>query len=129
MPNCHTRPHNVTTKIPQARAIATQIRHAPHAQTQVSVVDALAGVLGVGEEGAAHGIVPRDGSGSARNDNASVQDYVAAKRINSTAQSFAARVLKDRGIKETRGWSVALEDGEEHVELNGDDFVLSTNED
>ena len=41
-----------------------------------------------------------------------------------TAQSFAARVLKDRGIKETRGWSVALDDGEEYVELNGDDFVL-----
>merc|ERR1712106_473485 len=42
----------------------------------------------------------------------------------STAQSFAARVLKDRGIKECHGWTVALEDGEELVELNGDDFVL-----
>lgn len=41
-----------------------------------------------------------------------------------TAQNFAGRVLKDRGIKETQGWSVALEDGEEYVELNGDDFVL-----
>ena len=42
----------------------------------------------------------------------------------STAHSFAARVLKDRGIKEYTGWSVALEDGTELVELNGDDFVL-----
>ena len=42
----------------------------------------------------------------------------------SSAQSFAARVLKDRGIKECHGWTVALEDGEELVELNGDDFVL-----
>ena len=42
----------------------------------------------------------------------------------STAQSFSARVLKDRGIKDYHGWTVALEDGTEHVELNGDDFVL-----
>ena len=42
----------------------------------------------------------------------------------STAQSFAARVLKDRGIKECHGWTVAIEDGEEYAELNGDDFVL-----
>merc|ERR550532_3906589 len=37
----------------------------------------------------------------------------------SNAQHFAARV-----IKEHSGWSVALEDGDEYVELNGDDFVL-----
>ena len=42
----------------------------------------------------------------------------------SNAQHFAARVLKERGIKEHSGWSVALEDGDEYVELNGDDFVL-----
>ena len=42
----------------------------------------------------------------------------------STAQSFAARVLKDRGIKECHGWTVAIEDGAEYAELNGDDFVL-----
>ena len=42
----------------------------------------------------------------------------------STAQNFAARVLKNRGIKEYNGWSVALEDGTELVELNGDDYVL-----
>ena len=42
----------------------------------------------------------------------------------STAQNFASRVLKDRGIKDYHGWTVALEDGTELVELNGDDFVL-----
>ena len=42
----------------------------------------------------------------------------------STAHNFAAAVLKDRGVPECYGWTVSMEDGEELVELNGDDFVL-----
>ena len=44
--------------------------------------------------------------------------------IRSKNTHFLGRVLKDRGIPEHYGWTVSLEDGDELVELNGDDFVL-----
>lgn len=41
-----------------------------------------------------------------------------------TCEEFAANVLRDRGIPELQGWTVALEDGDTCVEMNGGDFVL-----
>ena len=43
-----------------------------------------------------------------------------------TAEDFAAAILDGRGIDENElnGWSVALENGEERIDMNGGDFVL-----
>ncbi len=36
-----------------------------------------------------------------------------------TAEEFCATVLGDRGVPELRGWTVAMEEGDTAVELNG----------
>jgi myosin-15 len=42
----------------------------------------------------------------------------------STAEEFAANVLSGRGVPETSGWTVVLEEGDTAAELNGADFVM-----
>ena len=41
-----------------------------------------------------------------------------------TAEEFASYILSDKGVPETSGWTVALDEGDACVELNGGDFVL-----
>ena len=41
-----------------------------------------------------------------------------------TAEEFASYILCDKGVPETSGWTVALDEGDACVELNGGDFVL-----
>ena len=41
-----------------------------------------------------------------------------------TAEEFAGYVLSDKGVPETSGWTVCLDEGDASVELNGGDFLL-----
>ena len=41
-----------------------------------------------------------------------------------TAEEFASYVLSDKGVPETSGWTVSLDEGDASIELNGGDFLL-----
>ena len=41
-----------------------------------------------------------------------------------TAEEFAGYILSDKGVPETSGWTVCLDEGDASIELNGGDFVL-----
>ena len=48
----------------------------------------------------------------------------AAAESMTTAEEFASYILLDRGVPESSGWTVCLEEGDTGVELNGGDFLF-----
>jgi myosin-15 len=50
----------------------------------------------------------------------------AAAESMTTAEEFASFILDDRGIPETSGWTVCMEEGDAAIELNGGDFVFDS---